>query len=186
MKKIFAILLASALVLPCILLSSCGKANDSEVPEEMKKASADTAQYVLYVPETWKCDVASGATSAYYSDSDRSSVNVMIFSLGNSDPDISDWWDDFEEDYKSVYKDFEIISREAVKLDGSDGEKIVFTGSLTHKDQTVNYKFMQVAAIGKKFLSAPQVYVFTYTSSPEVYDSHLSDVQKMLDNFKFN
>ena len=45
---------------------------------------------------------------------------------------------------------------------------------------------MQVAAVKTKKLSAPEVYVVTYTSSPEVYDSHIEEVNKMVEEFRFN
>ncbi len=184
MKKTVSIIAVLAVVLAA--LASCGQNNDDTTPAGMKLASSETASYLFYVPETWQSDVSSGAATAYYSNSDTSSVSVMTFSLGSSDASVSDWWDSFEGDFKMIYDDFEIISREAVKLDGVDGEKIVFVGTLKHDEEAITFKFMQVAAVRQKTLSAPEAYVFTYTSSPEVYDSHLADVQRMLDAFRFN
>lgn len=186
MKKIISIIIASSVILSVLVLSSCGKTEDG-IPSGMKKASADTVSYSFFVPETWQCDVASGATTAYYSNSDTSSVSVMTFSMGNSDASVSDWWASFESDFKMMYEDFEVISKEETTLDGEKAEKVVFTGTLTHdENEKVTFKFMQVSAIKRKTLSAPEVYVITYTSSPEVYDEHTTDVQKMIDNFKFN
>lgn len=184
MKKIVSII--AVIAIAAALLASCGQNGSDGAPAGMKIASADTASYLFYVPETWQSDVASGAATAYYSNSDTSSVSVMTFSLGSSDASVSDWWTSFEGDFKMIYDDFEIISREAVKLDGVDGEKIVFVGTLKHDEEKITFKFMQVAAVRQKTLSAPEAYVFTYTSSPEVYDSHLTDVQSMLDAFRFN
>ena len=42
-----------------------------------------------------------------------------------------------------------------------------------------SYKFMQVAC-----LKNGTVYLFTYTSQPEQFDSHMGDVEKMLEHFK--
>ena len=187
MRKIITLILALTMIFSCAVLASCGNETEQEAPSGMKRASAEEASYIFYVPSTWQCDVASGATTAYYSNSDTSSVSVMTFALENSDADAADWWSGFEADFKNVYDDFEIESREDVKLDGVDGAKVVFTGALTHDgEDKVTFKFMQVAAVRKKTLSAPEVYVVTYTSSPEVYDNHLEEVQKMLDNFKCN
>jgi|GEM_PF-553473 len=203
MKRIMSLILVSLMLVSALFFASCGKGED-DVPNGMKKASGDAAQYVLYVPTTWKCDVASGATSATYSDSDTSNISVMTFSLENSDADVSDWWSGFEADFKKVYDDFEIVSREDTTLDGEKAEKVVFKGTLIHdlsdeEDDAVSegtpandnidkveFQFMQVSAVKRKVLSAPEVYVITYTSSPDVFDSHLEDVQKCLDNFKFN
>ena len=77
-------------------------------------------------------------------------------------------------------------------LDGAAATKFVFTGSLVHKDEKngtedkETFKFMQVAAMRTKTLSAPEVYVITYTSSPEVYDDHIEEVNKMVEEFRFN
>lgn len=185
MKKIMTALLAAAMIFSAFVLASCSENTDS-TPKGMKLASGEAASYLFYVPETWQCDVASGATSAYYSNSDTSSVNVMTFSLGYSDASVSDWWSSFEADFKKVYEDFEVISREETTLDGEAAEKVVFKGSLTHDEEKVEFKFMQISAIKRKMLSSPEVYVITYTSSPEIYDNHLSEVDKMIENFKFN
>ena len=95
-------------------------------------------------------------------------------------------------DFKNVYKDFELISEEETVLDGAAATKFVFTGSLVHENENggaedkETFKFMQVAAVKSKTLSAPEVYVITYTSSPEVYDDHIEEVGKMIDEFRFN
>ena len=183
MKK--TISLTALLLVVSALFASCGQSADA-APSGMKIASVETAPYLFYVPETWQCDVASGASTAYYSNSDTSSVSVMTFTLENSDASVSDWWSSFEGDFKMVYEDFEVISREAVTLDGMEAEKVVFVGTLKHGEEAITFKFMQVASVRRKTLSSPEAYVFTYTSSPEIYDSHLSDVQRMIDEFKFN
>ncbi|MBR6916857.1 MAG: hypothetical protein IKN38_01610, partial [Clostridia bacterium] len=140
----------------------------------------------FYVPDTWQCDVASGATTAYYSATDTSNVNVMAFTLENSDSDVSEWWSSYTEDFKKVYEDFEVISETESVLDGAAATKFVFTGALTHDGAKEVYKFMQIAAVHRNTLSAPEVYVITYTSSPDSYDSHIDEVEKMIANFKFN
>ena len=183
MKKVISLI--AAIFMICAALVSCGQSEDG-IPSGMKVQSNPDAPYIFYVPETWQSDVSSGAATAYYSRTDTSSVSVMTFSLENSDASVADWWSSFEKDFETVYDDFEVISREATTLDGESAEKVVFVGTLKHGEEAVTFKFMQVAAIRQKALSLPEVYVFTYTSSPEIYDSHLTDVQKMLDVFKFN
>ena len=192
MKRMVSVLLAALAVISCALLSSCGSESEDGVPKGMKIASAESASYKFYVPTSWQCDVASGATTAYYSITDTSSVSVMVFTLENSDSDASDWWKSFEADFKNVYTDFELISEEEAVLDGAPASRFVFSGALVHKDEKSGeetkdvFKFMQVAAVKTKKLSAPEVYVVTYTSSPEVYDSHIEEVNKMVEEFRFN
>ena len=194
MKRTVSLILAAVILLSCALFTSCGSDRDEDgTPKGMKIASADSASYRFYVPTTWQADVASGATTAYYSMTDTSSVSVMVFTLENSDSDASDWWKSFLADFNNVYTDFELISEddEAV-VDGAPASRFVFQGSLIHKDeksgteQKETFKFMQVAAVKTKKLSAPEVYVITYTSSPEVYDDHIEEVNKMVEEFRFN
>ena len=54
--------------------------NGHPVPKGMKVASPDSESFVLYVPESWQCDVSSGASGAYFSDADTSSVSVTLWS----------------------------------------------------------------------------------------------------------
>ncbi len=170
-----------AVVMTALCFASCSKV-DSEVPEGMKEASGDSVDYNFYVPSTWTCDVANGATTAYYSETDRSNVNVMTFSVTYSDDTLADWWKSYETDFQTVYTDFEVISSENIILDGVAALKTVFKGTL----EGYEYQFMQVAAVKDVFLSKPQIYVFTYTSVPEVYASHVEEVQTMLDAFDFH
>ena len=186
MKRIISVLMALAVVISAaVLFSSCG--NEDGAPNGMKIASAAKAPYRFYVPDSWQCDVASGATTAYCSATDTSNVSVMTFTLEHSDSDVAEWWKSFKEDFNNTYEDFEVETEdgEDLKLDGKDAKKWVFSGALTHGDQKDEYKFMQVAAVNTSALSMPEVYVITYTSSPEIFDSHLDQVKLMIDNFKF-
>ena len=179
-KRIIALVMVSVMVALC--LASCGDGGNSSVPEGMKEASGDSVDYNFYVPSGWICDTANGATSAYYSETDRSNVSVMSFSTKYSDDTLADWWKNYEADFKSVYTDFKEISKENIIVDGVAALKTVFQGTL----EGYTYQFMQVAAVKDVFLSKPQIYIFTYTSVPEAYESHLEDVQSMIDAFDFH
>ena len=193
MKRTVSLILA-VILLSCALFTSCGSERDENgVLKGMKLISAESASYKFYVPTTWQADVASGATIAHYSMTDTSSISVMVFTLENSDSNVYDWWKSFLSDFNNVYEDFELISEDKeATLDGAPASKFVFKGALTHKDDETGkeykevFKFMQVAAVKSKALSAPEVYVITYTSSPEVYDDHIEEVNKMVEEFKFN
>ena len=194
MKRFLSAILAAVMLFSCVLLTSCGSDKDEDgTPKGMKLASSDSASYKFYVPTTWQNDVASGSTIAHYSMTDTSSISVMVFTLENSDSDVYDWWKSFLADFNNVYTDFELISEDGeATLDGAPAAKFVFSGALVHKDEKSGtetretFKFMQTAAVRKKALSAPEVYVITYTSSPEVYDSHIEEVNKMIEEFRFN
>ena len=195
MKKFLSLFLVSAILVICALsLASCSGDVTEGVPEGMKIASSEQADYYFYVPEgaSWICDVASGATTAYYSNTDTSNVSVMDYILANTDYKVEDWWNSFENDFKNVYGDFEVVSSENVILDGVSALKTVFTGKMNVGIDSAgepivrDYKFMQISAIRSATLSAPKAYVFTYTSlNDDTFDSHLEDVETMIENFKF-
>ena len=65
---------------------------------------------------------------------------------------------------------------ENVTLDGVAASKIEYTATLAG-DQ---YKFMNIICV-----VGAELYIFTYTSTVDLYDSHTEDVQSILDNFAF-
>lgn len=186
MKKTISILVAFAAVLLCAAsLVSCGK-SDSSVPSGMKIASPDNVAYQLFVPTVWKSDPASGVSSAYYSNTDTSSVSVMTFPADDKDIDVTEWWNGYKEDFSTVYEDFKVEETAEAALGGLTGAKFVCTGKLKiSEDLTESYKFMQIAAVRTKPEGDGEICVLTYMSSPDAYDSHLSDVEKIVGNFRF-
>lgn len=171
MKKIFTSLILALIVASLALtLVSCG--GDNEAPAGMKTASGEAADYVLYVPDDWTVDLATKATGAYYSAKDPSNISVTAWELENSDSTVEDWWAIERADIDLVFTNVEIVSESNTTIDGIAAKKIEYTASLGEN----NYKIMQVAAVKKAV-----VYVFTYTSVVDSYDSHLDDVTAMLD-----
>lgn len=62
-KKITAILLA---LIFCLCAVGCTE-TDPDAPEGMKSATVEGEPFVLYVPESWTLNTASGTSGAYYS-----------------------------------------------------------------------------------------------------------------------
>lgn len=196
-KRTVSLFLILALtVFSALLLVSCSGSADG-APEGMKLISGEDADYLFYVPSGsyWIGDVKTGATTAYYSNTDTSNVSVMDFTVNATDYTAEDWWNSFQADFKNTYRDFTVVSSESAVLDGVDALRTVFTGKMTvgvdpstGEDVEREYKFMQISAIKKGTLSAPKAYVFTYTSlnDGETYEAHIDDVEKMVENFKFN
>lgn len=183
LKRTALLLAAVITVLLLLALASCSKdTENTDVPDGMVNIASDDSYYSFYVPTTWKYTEGQNTPSAYYANNDASNVSLMSFSVEHSDYTVGDWWESFVADFESVYEGFEIISDEETVLDGVAAVKKVFKGTLSGTE----YQFMQVAAMKKESLSAPQVVVFTYTSVPSTFDSHNDDVAKMLENFKFN
>lgn len=180
--RTLAIFLAMCIALSAVSLASCSKKDDTDAPDGMVNIAAADAGYSFFVPTTWKYTTGSDTPSAYYSNNDASNVSVMSFSVEYSDYTVDDWWNSFAEDFEEVYEGYELISSEETVLGGVAAVKKVFKGTLGE----LEYEFLQVSAIRREALSAPQVVVFTYTSVPDAFEGHSDDVAKMIENFKFN
>lgn len=169
MKKFVVLLLA------LLMLAGCAK-NEAGVPENMQLASREDVTYCLYVPKTWNVNTDSGVSSAYYSSADSSNVSVMSYYPEAESMSIDDYWKLTEETYKTSFQGYSFVSGETTLLGGRKAGKYTF--DLTVGGEQV--RMMQIIAAYDSMF-----YVFTYTSAPETFDSHLDEVQTIVDNFTF-
>lgn len=169
MKKIAVLLLA------LLMLAGCAK-NEDGVPENMQLASRADVTYCLYVPKTWNVNTDSGVSSAYYSSTDSSNVSVMSYYPEAESMSIDDYWKLTEAEYQTAFTGYSLISTETTLLGGRKAGKYTF--DLTIGEEQV--RMMQVIAAYDSMF-----YVFTYTSAPETFDSHIQEVQTIVDNFTF-
>ena len=147
-----------------------------EAPDGMKLVSTEERPYRFFVPEIWQTDYRSALSAAYYSDEDKSNVSLQGHMLGVDNMSIEDYWKQSEYKYKSLYGDgYTLISADGTLKMG--GEKSV-RYTYTVKSGENEYKIMQSICI-----KGAMAYVFTYTSTPDKFDSHIEDVNKMLDAF---
>ena len=176
MKKIAALLLT--LILCTSMLFGCSSERTKGAPDGMRAVeSSDKLDYYLYIPAAWKQDLSTGAVSAYCSSADLSNITMSQFTLSEKN-NLEDQVNIYIEGLKGTFVDFALdeASPENVTLGGVAASKIVYTGSLAGN---LN-KFMNVICVVNNNL-----YIFTYTSTSDLYDSHLEEVQKILDNFAF-
>lgn len=169
--RILALALALLLVLPS--LSSCSKKGEYDPPTGWQAASDEQADFLLFVPDNWTVDFSTAAAGAYYSASDPSSVSVMAWELPNTDTTLDDWWAMNREELEKVFTNFNLESEENMTLtaDNLYAKRYVYTAELGG----YGYRYMQVAA-----LKGTAVYLFTYCSVEENYESHLEAVEDML------
>lgn len=171
MKKIISILL---LLLLSLSLFACG--GDKEVPDGMQKASGDDVAYSLFVPGGWILLDTDGMNGAYYSSSDKSSITVSSY-YGDF-YSIDEYWQASKESYERTYKSFAVeTEEEAIVFGGKNAFKYVFCAEIDGTE----YKFLQIVAIHSN-----NVYVLTYTSEAETYESHMTDVEQTISEFVFN
>lgn len=170
-KLLLRILLFVVIASFAAALYSCGN-DDNSAPAGMVTASDEKADFYLYVPDDWTVDMTTRAAGAYFSESDPSSVSVMAWELEHTDTTVEEWWDINLEEVKLVFSNVEIVAEENTTVDDLYAKKYEYTASLGE----FNYKIMQVALVKNA-----EVYVFTYTSIADNYDTHLDDVNQMLE-----
>lgn len=172
MKNILTkVILFGVIAVLAASLASCEK-DEYAPPAGMITASDEKADFYFYVPDDWTVDYSTAAAGAYFSASDPSSVSVMAWELEYSDTSLDDWWAVNQEDIMLVFQNFTLESEENTTVDELYAKKYVYTASLGE----YNYKIMQTACI-----KDATVYLFTYTSVLENYDTHLDDVSQMLE-----
>jgi len=168
----FRLTVLMALVL-CLLV---GCANDPNAPTGYVTASGEAADYMFFVPDSWTVDMTTGATSAYYSAEDPSSISVMTWQLDPLNMTLEEWWAINLEDINMVFQNVTVETTENITLGQVHGVKYVYTAKLGE----YNYKIMQAATVRGGY-----VYLVTYTSLSDTYDTHLEEVDAMLGFFTF-
>lgn len=179
-KKISCAVLALILA---VSFASCSK-SEEDVPDGCTKISADGIGYNFYMLNSWQVGEQNGMTSAMVSEFDTSNVSLMGFDAGDA-RSAEEYFAAFSEEFKAVFGDmtFEEEGSDST-LGGKNAKKYIYTANIAGK----SYKYMQLvyySANAQIFTSRPEVYVFTYTATPDKYDEHIEDVLYMVDNITF-
>lgn len=172
-RKITALIFT---ILLCLSFSACSKA-DTNVPKGMKLASNEITDYILYVPQDWTVDMSTGVTSAYFSPTDPSNISVIISSLSSANMTASEYWGSYKEQYTQTLSDMEELETSNIILGGINAETHVFTATMSG----TKYKFKQAIAV-----KGTDAYIFTYTATENNYDTHIDDVDSILEHFQFS
>ncbi len=174
MKRSLTRILLFIIIAAVALSAAACKKDKFAPPDGMVTASDPLASFYLYVPDNWTVDHTEGTGGAYYSANDPSSVFVTAWEMPNADSTIDDWWNTNLTDLTLIFRNFALVSEDTTVVNGLEAKSYTYTASLGD----YNYKFMQVAC-----LKDGSVYLITYTSLPETFDSHMADVEKMLEYF---
>ena len=177
MKRAFFITL---MVVMMLFVSSCKK-EETGVPDGMFYEKNDAVNYTLYLPEGWIIDRNDGMVSAHADEKDRSNVSVTTFALPREyNLSLSEYINnEYEKYFNSNFVDMEILKDFSdTTLDKRPAKKVVFKASVGN----IPYQFMQILTLN----TDGYVYVFTYTSTPDAYDTHEEEVNSMLTEFTFN
>lgn len=145
-----------------------------EVPAGMKLISTDERAYRFFVPESWVDNSRAKISAAYASESDRSNVSLQMYMTENEAQTLDEYFAECENRYKDVYAAYALNSSEDIEMDGVAAKKYIFTVTTGGKE------YKQLQAIVKK---GAVFYTLTYTAEKEIFESHLADVEKMIESF---
>ena len=163
------------LLVLCLSLAACGSNND-EAPEGYRLVSGDDVAYRFYAPISWSINSSGSIDSVYYSPEDPAMVMISFYAPDSEQADIDTYWEATESEYKKLYTDYELVSSGESTLGKSKAIQYTFTAKIGDN----SYKIMQrIAGHGQHY------YTMTYMASPETFDAHLEEVQKMADSFSF-
>lgn len=146
---------------------------DVDVPSGMALASEKGRPYLLFCPESWNVDSSASITSVYTED--RSNLTVQYTMPSEKEHSVQGYWDSCVEDYGSIMSDVEVENKKSITVSGIEG---CIVGDIRGRSGGVDYKFRQVIV-----LKGEIYYVITYTATAENFESHLSDVDKMIEHF---
>ena len=177
MKKIVSIVLA--LVTCVTLMLSLGSCSATEKHMGFKEISGEINDFVLYVPSEWTETSQNGYVSANVNgeDGDASNVSVMSAIVNGDNVTPESYYEDLITSYADMYDNVETLQRDIDnKLGEKNAKKYVFTADVLGN----KYKFMQVICIYNA-----RVYLFTYTSTEEFYDTWETEVKYVLEYFEY-
>ena len=194
MKRIFCVLLCFVMA---ICMISCQKQEEGS-PDGMKRASADNIGYSVYVPEDWviKSSAESLLVEARVSEEDSSNVTVMRYYNSTVEIDatkedfaetaIRDYWADYRAELEKVF-DLDSEGKTTFVLAEEDGYKCVMgSGWEGYGVTAVEYDY--TATLGGVELSYSQIiafydnyfYIVTFTTRPDLFDTHSSQVAEIV------
>lgn len=171
--KSVAALLCAAILMLCAVSCSGG----GEAPKGMKLIESDFVDYRLYVPENWTIDLSTGFVSAAASDRSNISMQTMTVTgqYASLDSYVTETYMPMVSSTLQGYKLLESYTTGQI-LGDSGACKYVYSVTSDNSE----YKIMQVFATKSVYL-----YIFTYTAATENFDTHLSEVTTILENFSF-
>ncbi len=181
MKKSL-ILLIFALILPLALTSCKKEEKDETIPDGMVRLENAGGDYTLCHLEEWIIDRNDGMLMLHFSETDASSISVSAFAPPRDS--VTSLPEYLEGDYKNHIlstlptAEFDDEGFAQASVSGRDARRVEFEATVAEK----NYRFMQTITLGPD----GYIYIFTYTSTPAIFDSHLEDVEKVLETFSFN
>ena len=185
-KLLSLILICAITALFCASCSPSVTEAGVAIPNDMHAIAGEAGDYDLVVPSDWLVETTVGMTSAYAEDTARSSVTVTANELTAEITSIEAYWDMFAEEFAATFTDFAMIDAEPsdVVVGSAYEDTSRHTDALKYRYTAtvggVQYQWMQVLC-----LRGATMYIITYTSTAEGYESNLEDVSDILSYLYF-
>lgn len=172
MKKILIMIVCAFMLVSLVGCSEQG------APEGMQNAASENEGFYLFVPKSWTVNNSSGVASAYYSASvDRSNVSLTCTLTDDNYLSVEQYVSHTTESLGKLLDDFAVVSAPAeTKLGGAAALTFDYTATVNG----IPYKYRQIVSAYKDIF-----YVFTYTSTVDCFDAHLTDVDSIVAYFTF-
>ena len=194
MNKITKIGCLFAAILLVCFCTACKKGG-SGAPSGMKSASNDDMGYTLYVPDDWMVMTGSGSllSEARVSKEDSSNVTMAQY-YGETEETgtaaVRKYFADYRETLSKMF-DADKDGNPTMELLEKDGFETVMGKDNKQNDggiPAIEYNY--TATLGGVELRYTQViayhngyyFIFTFTTTPGLYEKHASDVRNMIDN----
>jgi hypothetical protein len=143
-------------------------------PAGMKLISTEERAYRFFGPENWNVNKRAEFSAAYFSDDDSSNVSLQMYMTNEESKTVEEYFAECEVRYKDVFDSYALESALDITMDGISAKKFVYTVV----SGGAEYKQMQAIV-----MKGAVYYVLTYTATPELFDSHIADVEKMIECF---
>lgn len=147
---------------------------DKNTPQGMKIASDKNAAYRLYVPTSWTCEAENLRSEARVA-SDGSNVTVTLYEPSVS-MSIEDYFDRCAEEYQKGLRGYTLIEANDRTVSGKSAKSYTYSAEYGN----AKYRIMQTV-----FSDGKIMYSITYTALDENFDTHMTDVELILNSFRF-
>lgn len=160
LKKIIAVF---ALITLCFSFASC---SHDGTPDGMKSVTLEGEPFILYVPESWTDNTASGISGAFVG---SMSINARYRTL-ESGVTLADYVNTLSASYANSLEDFKVISSASSVLGGSDATVLRYSAKHGGDDYTfVEYVTLYKGdVISLKFVCPTSIYEQNAQSFDEV------------------
>lgn len=160
-----------ALASMCVIFASCAK---EQASEGMKILSDPSCDFAFEVPSDWEISYTSGMLAAY-DKSDKTNVSAFSFGL-QEEMGADDFWNDYKVKFEETFGTMNVNAMEETKLSGIIARHVFYTVDMG--EDSFNCQTVVCVGLGR-------VYMVTFTATPDAYDAHTEEFEKILSSYKF-